>query len=84
MYISIDLAASIRTINGEVETYKFLAPAQEIPLDIFNMTKLNNKIIGFGILIILAAIFGCGLLAQFFLVYIVPMIGRLKRSNQLV
>lgn len=71
----------MKTPSGVFEVYKFLAPPQEIPIDIFNITRLSNKIIAFGIVTILGVIFGCVMLAQCFLKYVVPILGRLNRNT---
>ena len=64
--------------------YKFLAPTQELPLDIFNITRLSNRMIAFGIIMILLTIFGCLFLAQFFIKYVVPFFGKLNRNKNIV
>lgn len=73
----------IEVPNGVNEVYKFLAPIQQLPVDIFNITRLSNKIIAFGIIIILAVIFGCLFLAQIFLKYVLPFLGRMNRSKNI-
>lgn len=73
----------IEAPSGINEVYKFLAPTQQLPVDIFNITRLSNKIIAFGIVMILAVIFGCLVLAQLFLKYVVPFFGRMNRSKNI-
>jgi hypothetical protein len=57
---------------------------QRIPVEVFEMGGLGNRIVVFGIVSIFVVIFGCVGLALVFIRYLIPLISRMKVYNAFI